>query len=335
MGVKNLSHITHQLRKHKMPAETPVALVRWGTTSRQQTVVGTLQDIVAKVQRAGLKAPAIIVVGKVVGLRETLRWFENRPLLGKRIVVTRARQQASQLTEQLSLLGADCVECPTIKIIPPQTWERLDQAICELDRYDWLVFTSVNGVIFFFERLRAANLDARALGGLQTAAIGPATAQKMQSYGLNSDITPANYRAEAVVDAFKKEAMQDKRVLLPRAKNARPILPVELDKMGAEVDEIITYEAVQDDNNKHLLLQQLEEKAIDMVTFTSSSTAQNFKALLPPKHLDALMKNVCVASIGPITSETALSLGFTVDVAAEEYTIPGLCEAIVRHYNHG
>jgi uroporphyrinogen III methyltransferase/synthase len=332
MGVKNLPHITQQLLAQGMPAHTPVALVRWGTTPRQRTVVGNLHDIVDKVQRAGLKAPAIIVVGKVVELRDTLHWFEDRPLLGKKIVVTRARQQASHLTERLSALGAECVECPTIEIVPPKSWSRLDQAIRELDAYDWLVFTSVNAVRFFFKRLQAANLDTRALGGLRTAAIGPATAQKMQDYGLKSDILPTHYRAEAIVEAFSQETLTSRRILLPRAKNARPILPVELAQMGAVVDEVISYEAVQADEGRHGLLKQLEEKAIDAVTFTSSSTAENFKALLPKDRIDDLMAGVCIASIGPITSETASSLGFSVNVTAEEYTIPGLCQALVTHF---
>jgi uroporphyrinogen III methyltransferase/synthase len=208
----------------------------------------------------------------------------------------------------------------------------LDQAIRELDAYDWLVFTSVNAVRFFFKRLQAANLDTRALGGLRTAAIGPATAQKMQDYGLKSDILPTHYRAEAIVEAFSQETLTSRRILLPRAKNARPILPVELAQMGAVVDEVISYEAVQADEGRHGLLKQLEEKAIDAVTFTSSSTAENFKALLPKDRIDDLMAGVCIASIGPITSETASSLGFSVNVTAEEYTIPGLCQALVTHF---
>jgi uroporphyrinogen III methyltransferase/synthase len=193
MGVKNLPNIVEQLHKHGRASHTPVALVRWGTTTRQQTVTGTLENIVQRANEAGLKAPAIIVVGEVVGLRDTLQWFEKRPLLGKRIVVTRARAQASDLVQRLSLLGAECIECPTIEVVAPDSWLALDRALEKLSTYQWLVFTSVNGVQFFFDRLFKNGLDTRALGHLKTAAIGPVTAQRMRSLGLNTDIMPESY----------------------------------------------------------------------------------------------------------------------------------------------
>jgi uroporphyrinogen III methyltransferase/synthase len=220
MGVKNLPNIVEQLHKHGRASHTPVALVRWGTTTRQQTVTGTLENIVQRANEAGLKAPAIIVVGEVVGLRDTLQWFEKRPLLGKRIVVTRARAQASDLVQRLSLLGAECIECPTIEVVAPDSWQALDRALEKLSTYQWLVFTSVNGVQFFFDRLFKNGLDTRALGHLKTAAIGPVTAQRMRSLGLNTDIMPESYRAESVVEAFSKQAIKGAKVLLPRARSA-------------------------------------------------------------------------------------------------------------------
>jgi uroporphyrinogen III methyltransferase/synthase len=332
MGVKNLPQIARQLMEYGKPPDTPVALVRWGTTSRQVTVSGTLGTIVEKVRKAGLKAPAVIIVGDVVHLRQILKWYENRPLLGKKIVVTRARAQASDLVERLSELGAECLEYPTIKIEPPQDYTVLDRAINNLSSYDWVVFTSVNGVMFFFERLFAAGKDVRALNNVRTATIGPATAKQLSDYGLNSDIVPESYRAESVVKAFSSQDVTGKKILLPRAEEARPILPVELTKMGAAVDEITVYRTAPVADDGAQLIKQLEEKSIDIITFTSSSTVKNFKALIPPKKFKILMQGVIIASIGPITTDTATELGFDVHVTAESYTIPGLCEAILQYY---
>jgi uroporphyrinogen III methyltransferase/synthase len=332
MGVKNLPDITQKLIAHGKSPATPVALIRWGTTSAQQTVTGTLDDIAERVKQAGLKAPAIIVVGEVVQLRENLKWFETRPLLGKRIVVTRAREQASDLVKQLADLGAECLQYPTIKVIPAADTDPLDNAIGRLSAYDWIVFTSVNGVKFFFERLFESGRDVRALHHLHTAAIGPVTSQKLRTFGLNSDILPKDYRAEAVVDAFRNENLQGKSVLLPRAAEARPVFPVELRKMGAEVDEVTTYLTENVADNVDLLIEQLTNKSIDLITFTSSSTVKNFKALLPSEKFRDLLDGVTIASIGPITTDTARELGFEVHITAPTYTIPGLCDAILKHY---
>jgi uroporphyrinogen III methyltransferase/synthase len=333
MGVKNLPKITRQLMDHGKSPDTPVALVRWGTTPRQVTVSGTLETIVEKVRSAGLKAPALIVVGDVVNLRPTLKWFEKRPLLGKRIIVTRARQQASELVGQLSDLGAECLEYPTIRIIAPKDPEPLQQAVKNLPTYDWIVFTSVNGVVHFFEHLFAAGKDVRALSKMQTAAIGPATAAQLRKFGLHSDIVPEAYRAESVVEAFKEMNLKGKKIMLPRAREARPILPVELTKMGAQVDEIPAYETLKVTENAGDLTKQLEEKRVDLITFTSSSTVKNFKALLPADNFKKLMQGVVIASIGPITTDKAKQLDFDVHISAESFTIPGLVEAILKYYH--
>jgi uroporphyrinogen III methyltransferase/synthase len=332
MGVKNLPQITARLREHGMPPETPVALIRWGTTNRQRTVSGRLDTIVDLVRAAGLKAPAIIVVGQVVGLRDKLQWFERRPLLGRNIVVTRARNQASDLVARLSALGANCLEYPTIEVVPLEDNGPLDAAIERLAEYHWLIFTSVNGVRFFFERLFALGLDVRALHQVRTAVIGPVTAEKLRAFGLRSDILPASYRAESIVAAFAEEALDGRRVLLPRAADARPLLPEALRRMGARVDEIVTYRAQPVPAGQEALVRDLANGAVDLVTFTSSSTVTNFKALLPADRLEALMQSVQIASIGPVTTETAEKLGFRVAITAAEYTIPGLCDAILRHH---
>ena len=334
MGVKNLPDITQKLIANGKSPDTPVALIRWGTTPGQKTVTGNLDNISERVKKAGLKAPAIIVVGQVVDLRKTLKWFETRPLLGKRIIVTRAREQASDLVRQLSDLGAECLEYPTIKIVPAENLKPMDEALKNLSAYDWIVFTSVNGVKFFFDRLFETGLDVRDLNHIRTAAIGPATAERLLKFGLKSDIIPKNYRAESVVEAFRKEKLDGKKILLPRAGEARPVLPVELRNMGAEVHEITAYLTEKVRDNADLLVSQLEEETIDMITFTSSSTVNNFKSLLPPDKFTQLIDGAKIASIGPITTDTAAESGFEVDITAESYTIPGLCEAILKYYRN-
>lgn len=332
MGVKNLPNIVTQLINHGISPDTTVALIRWGTTSKQKSVSGTMENIVERVKAAGLKSPAIIVVGNVVKLKEKMDWFENKPLFGKRIVVTRAREQASDLVAMLSGLGAECLEFPTIKVEPPEDFSPLDKAIENIETYDWLIFTSVNGVIFFFERLFAKGMDMRYFHRIKTAVIGPATSEKLFQYGLKSDVIPESYRAESVVDAFRNINLEGKKILIPRAKEARAILPEELAKMGAFVDEITAYRTCAVTGEASDLIKELENKTIDIVTFTSSSTVKNFAALLPAGMTEELMKDMVVASIGPITSDTAKEMGFKVDITAESYTIPGLCDAILKHY---
>jgi uroporphyrinogen III methyltransferase / synthase len=335
MGVKNLPTIVDNLMAHGRPADTPVGVIRWGTTPRQRTVTATLATIVDAVRQAGIKAPAIIIVGNVVKLRDTMQWFERRPLLGKRIVVTRARKQASDLVRQLTAAGAECIQCPTIQVAPPTDWGPLDRAIETIDRYGWIVFTSVNGVDHFFRRLFAKGLDVRALGHVNTASIGPATADRLRSWGLASDIIPTSYRAESVVEAFAAIPMEGVKVLLPRAMEARSVLPVELTRMGAVVEEVTAYETRQVDDAGEELVARLNDGTIDIVTFTSSSTVKNFHRLLPSDRIDPLMKTVTVASIGPITSQTARDLGFKVAIEAQSFTIPGLIQAILDHANRG
>ncbi len=333
MGVKNLPRIVKKLIDHGKPQETPVALVRWGTTANQITVTGTLNTIVGKVNTVGLKPPAVIVVGDVITLRDSIKWFENRPLMGKKIVVTRAREQASDLVRSLSEHGADCLEYPMIKIVPSDDFSPLDRAIENIASYNYLVFTSVNGIDFFFERLFEKGKDARCLGNVRTATVGSATSERLKSFGVNSDIIPESYRAESVIEAFRKERIDGKTILLPKARDARPVLPVELTRMGAKVDEVIAYYASPVSDNAYELLENLENRSIDLITFTSSSTVKNFKSLLPKEKFEELTKDVAIASIGPVTTDTAKKLGFNVKITAEEYTVPGLCEAILNFFN--
>ncbi len=333
MGVKNLANIVKNLIEHGKPADTPIALVRWGTTTKQQTVTGTLDTIVDVVKKAGIKSPSIIIIGHVVSLRKELAWFDQRPLFGKNIVITRARTQASNLVSKLTKLGAHCIEIPTIEIVPPADLTPLKNSIENIKDYSWLVFTSVNGVKYFFDTLFEMGKDVRALGHLNFACIGPVTKERLMDYGIVSDILPETYRAESVVDAFASINMQDQKVLLPRAKVARTILPEELTKMGASVDEITAYETLLSEDSKDQLIDLLEDNEIDAVTFTSSSTVSNFMTLLEGKDKQALLENVITASIGPITSDTARSLKVDPDIEAKDYTISGLIDALMTYYS--
>jgi uroporphyrinogen III methyltransferase/synthase len=334
MGVGNLQRIAESLVKHGRSPDTPVALIHRGTVPAQKTVVGTLQDIAERAQKEGMKPPAIIVVGDIVSLREELNWFETKPLFGKRIVVTRAREQASDFLARLNELGAACIQFPTIQVVPPKSWDPLDRAIMCLERYQWLLFTSVNGVKYFFERLEHLGMDMRELKDMKVGAIGPKTAEAVYKKGIRPDLVPDEYRAEAIVDAFRKWDVKGIKILLPRAAKARQVLPVELVKMGASVDEIPAYQTVQPDHDKGRVKGMLEKGEIDMVTFTSSSTVTNFCEMFSEErqHLKTWMAKVAVACIGPITAQTAEEQGLSVSLIPEEYTIEALTSAIIQYF---
>jgi uroporphyrinogen III methyltransferase / synthase len=229
MGVGNLEKIAFRLMEHGRAPETPVAVIRMGTVPGQRTVTGISREIAQIAEREKIRPPAVIVVGDVVHLRKELNWFEKKPLFGKRIIVTRAREQASEFLSALCEMGAECLEFPTIKVVPPESWEDLDRSIRRPETYHWLVFTSVNGVKYFLDRLEILGGDVRDLKGVKIAAIGPATAEAVRSKGMRIDLVPGEYRAEAVVEAFRKEDIEGRRILLPRAREAREILPQELE----------------------------------------------------------------------------------------------------------
>ena len=332
MGVKNLPEICRSLIAHGRASDTPVAVIRWGTTPEQQTVVGTLQDIAEKVAQAKLKPPAITVVGEVVRLREELNWFEQRPLFGRHVVVTRAREQASEFKTILADLGADCIEFPTIAVEPPPSWEPLDAAVNALSTYDWIIFTSVNGVHFFMERLRLADRDVRGLHGVQLAAIGPKTAEALEQYGLRPDLVPEEYRAESLLEGLSHKEIKGKRFLLPRALAAREVLPETLRQWGAHVDVVPAYQTVLPPERSTEMMERLRSGKIDCLTFTSSSTVSNFFSMFEKGSILPLLKNVCIACIGPVTAKTAEAFGLAADVMPSEYTIAGLAGAIRAHF---
>lgn len=329
MGVGNLPRIVEQLVAHGRPAGTPAVVVRWGTLPEQETVSGTLADIAARVAAAGLRPPAVTIVGSVAGLRAQLRWFEDRPLFGQRVLVTRTRHQASALSTRLRALGADPIELATIRVAPPNDWTSLDSAIAGLGSYDWIVFTSANGVGSFWERLDHAGLDARALHGARVAAIGPATAAELQAHGVRPDHVPGEYVAEAVAAGLGD--VRSLRILLPRADIARPALADLLRRGGGDVLEVAAYRTLRPDPGPGELRDRLA--GITVATFTSSSTVRNLAAMARDAGLDLprALAHATVACIGPITAETARELGLTVGVVAEEYTIDGLVQALVRH----
>ena len=333
MGVRNLPHICRKLTENGRSPQTPAAVIRWGTTARQRTVVGTLADISQKVKEAGLAPPAMIVVGEVVSCREELNWFENRPLFGRTVVVTRAREQASGFKRMLEDLGARCIEFPTIQIAPPPSWEPLDRAVNRLSDYDWAVFTSVNGVGCFMERLLAAGLDVRELKGVKLAAIGPSTAEALRNLGLLPDLVPGEYRAEAILERLAELGeIEGKRFLIARALDAREILPERLKAMGAEVEVVPAYQTVLPEEDAAAMAALFKYREISCVTFTSSSTVTNFFALMKGEEIRSHLRGVAIACIGPITADTARDHGLAVDIMPSGYTVPELVQSIVDHF---
>jgi uroporphyrinogen III methyltransferase/synthase len=334
MGMGNISGIAENLIRHGRPADTPVAVIQRGTVAEQKTVTGPLKEIGIIAQEQGLKPPAVIVVGGVVGLRPQLAWFDKRPLFGKTIVVTRAREQASTFLAALSELGADCIEFPTIEVVPPLSYDELDGAITDLEKYQWVIFTSTNGVKFFFERLRFLGKDSRSLKGIRVAAIGSKTADAIRENGIIPDLVPEEFRAESVVEAFRKEDVEGLGILLPRAAQARELLPAELEKMGASVHVVEAYRTIKAQADKSIVRELMEERRVHMVTFTSSSTVHNFVEAFPEEgeRFFRWMEDVSVACIGPVTADTAEKRGLKVSLVAGEYTIESLTRAIVGYF---
>ena len=327
MGMKNLPEISKNLIKAGMDPETPAALVHWGTTARHRSLAATIATLPQEAVAQGFTNPSVIVVGGVVNLRDRLNWFEQKPLLGKGVVVTRAREQASGLAAQLTELGADVIQFPTIEIRELPDYSYADKAIARLHDYQWLVFTSVNGVRHFWKRMALQHRDSRALHGLKVAAIGPATAEALRQRGISPDFIPERYVAEGVVDGMLKLGMKGQAVLLPRAREAREVLPEELQKAGAVVEVLPIYETVPAGAKKETVLERLAQGRIHCVTFGSSSTVENFLSLIPA---DVLRQHpeVQLAAIGPVTAKTLEKHGLPCHIQPEEFTIPSLVDAL-------
>jgi len=329
MGVERIQAIANEMIATGARKDLPVALIRWATTGRQETLVGNLENIADRAAAAEFTAPAVAVFGDVVELRDELNWFEDRPLSGKRIVVTRTRSQAGMLTEQLRALGADVIELPTIRIEPPADLRAFAELVQDAHSYDWVVFTSPNGVNAFFDLFYKLYNDAREIGGVRIAAIGPATAQRIKDFHLKVDLQPEEFVAESLVREFRKEGgVENLRILIARAEKARDLLPRELSALGAIVDEGFAYRTVPETRDDIGARRRLLEEGADLITFTSSSTVENFLALGLP--WPAKMQ---VASIGPVTSKTAREHGLEVAIEARRHDIPGLVDAICKFFS--
>jgi uroporphyrinogen III methyltransferase / synthase len=328
MGVKNLPQITTALLRHGRAPETPVALIRWGTTAKQETLTATLGDIAARAQAENFRPPAILVVGAVVNLRERLAWFERKPLFGKGILITRPEAQAGELARLLAGEGALPVLFPTIAIAPPENWRELDEALARLREYAWLVFTSANGVAFFFGRLAARGRSVDELEGARVCTIGPATAAAVAAQGLRVDLVPEEFVSEGIVRAFAGLDMAGKRVLLPRAAEARDVIPAGLMALGAQVDTVVVYRTIGSGRSREELEAALRQDNVEVITFTSPSTVKHYLAISE----GAVPEKVRIACIGPVTAAAARRAGLPVHIVQEEYTIPGLVAEIVRHF---
>jgi uroporphyrinogen III methyltransferase/synthase len=333
MGMKNLQNIVDKLIANGRSPETPIALIQWGTRTDQRVMTGTLNDISAKAKDAKFRPPVIIVVGEVVRLREKLNWYESKPLFGKRIVVTRSRNQASVFAEMLIDQGATTIEFPTIDVVPPTSWAELDDALNAIETYQWIIFTSANAIKYFMERLRSLGKDLRILKGVQICVIGPKTAEALEQYGLRADLIPAEFKAEGVLAALGGAEVKGRKFLIPRAKLAREIIPDKLRELGAVVTVAVAYENVKPIADAARVKKLFEEKKIAAVTFTSSSTVHNFVEILGLKEYKTLMQGAVVACIGPITAKTAEEYGMKTEIMPKEYTIPAFVEAMVEYYN--
>jgi uroporphyrinogen III methyltransferase/synthase len=329
---KQLVRVLDGLLGHGRPKHDTAALIYNGTLPTQQTMSGTLDEIARMAKRPTSRLPAILVVGKVAALRDHLRWFDARPLFGKRIVVTRSREQAPDLVDMLEELGAGVIEAPTIRILPPADFTKLDEMCARAAEFNWIVFTSANGVEWFMRRLIETGGDVRSLKGVKLCTVGPATADRLKRYGIRIDLMPDEARAEAMVEALKGTGdLHGTRVLLPRADIAREVLADELRKAGADVVEVAAYRTVVEESDRDIY-RMLLEKQVDAVTFTSASTVRNFVKTLGAEPAADLLQSIDVASIGPVTAEAAQQLGIRTTIMPATYTVPALVQAIVAHY---
>lgn len=326
MGWKTMHDIVDALISRGVPKDRPAALVQWGTTAKQRTVTGPVSEIVHRGVEAGIGAPVALVIGEVAGLRDAMAWFDNRPLFGKRVLVTRARSQASRLVIKLEGLGAEVFEYPAIEIVPVRDPSPLDEALRNSANYDWMMFTSSNAVRGVAARMRSVGIDSRALAHLKFGVIGPSTARALSGIGITPDAMPDQYIASSMVDLLKQDGIVPGRVLFPRSEIGSETLATGLRELGSQVDEVIAY-STETPNNTGDLARDAYEQGIDFTTFTSSSTVRNLVGLLGGS--PDLINTSKTVMIGPVTAETAGRLGVNIDIQAEEQSIDGLVKAIM------
>ena len=329
MGMANLQGIATKLIRHGRDPKTPIALIQWGTYPHQKTLIGTLDTIESQAKSDQIKPPVVMVVGEVVALRDQMNWFESLPLFGRKILVTRATEQAGEFVSLLTLYGAEAILFPAIKMIPPPSFLDLDTAIANIERYDTIIFTSVNGVKSFRNRLYDLGYDIRVLKGISLCAIGPRTREEIISLGILCDFIPAEFQAEGILDELEKRGIAKKRFLIPRALDAREILPAEIKNKGGKVDVVAAYQAIAPEGKEIEAL--LHKGPMDMITFASASTVRNFVEGMTRAGMEFFKKSA-IACIGPITSQEARKYNMRVDVMPSEYTFPALTEAIVQYF---
>jgi uroporphyrinogen III methyltransferase/synthase len=332
MGVKNLGENFDNLLKAGKEPQTPAALITWGTYPRQQTLVGTLKDLPEKVRREGMEAPAIIVVGQVVGLRDQLQWFERRPLLGHRVLVTRSRSQLSTLKDRLWSWGAWVLEMPTLELLPPEDWNPCDRALDRIQDFEWILFSSTNGVNFFFDHLKERKQDIRSLVQAKLVAVGPATARSLQSLGLRVERVPKEYTTDALAASLQDEEIAEKKILFPRAVEAREEILQNLISRGAQIDVVPVYRAVLPKYNADYLENLFGEYPPELLTFASSSTVQNFYEILKASPWWQTIKKIPALVIGPVTWERAEKLGLNVIGMPTQYTIPEMAQSVLDYF---
>jgi uroporphyrinogen III methyltransferase/synthase len=335
-GPEQLPQMLSALVSHGRPADDSAAIIYNGTLATQETTLGSLGEIAARMRQSVDRRPAILIVGRVTALREHLRWFDARPLFGKRILVTRPREQAAELADLLEGLGAQAIEAPLIRIMPPEDYTALDEACASIDRFDWVVFTSGNAVDAFMQRLLRSARDLRALGGVRLCAVGPATTERLARHGLKVDLMPEEYRAETLAQALAASGdVRDLKIFLPRADIGREVVAQELRKHGAEVTEAVAYRTVIADAEREGepdIYRMLLERRIDVVTFTSASAVRSFVKMMGAEPAADLLRTTVVASIGPVTAEAAAQCNIKTTVMPTQYTIPALVDAIVEHF---
>lgn len=329
MGWKNLSKIAQNLMEAGRTPETPVALIEWGTHPRQKKVIGTLRSIVDDVKRVDIRPPTIIVIGEVVALADKISWFDSKPLFGRRILVTRSRGQASDLSQRLEEKGAEVIEIPTIEIRPPSSWGKIDRAIRSLSRYDWLVFTSANGVESFFNRLGHLKKDLRDLHGVKIAAVGPATARPVEGKGIRVDLVADEFRGEGLAAKMATKRIRGQRVLIAQAAQARPVLRDELVRLGAKVEVVEAYRSTCPREGKEELRTLLESGCLDLVAFASSLTVENFATMAGSMER---LRQIPVACIGPVTARTARKYRLNVAAHPKRSTMTDLVETIGSYF---